>query len=195
MREEIYKYIDDTLSVAVHDLAGAQVQTQKLVRRGHSVLVLGASEKSGILCCYEAKKIVGKSGKVIGLVECEKDRDFLLETGLCHEIVVADVKNSEEVLSKVIKANEGDEVDICISCANVDNMEMSSIITLRDEGVVCFFSMNTSFKNAVLGAKELGKDINMIIGNTYTKNHTDLAINALRESEVLRNIFKKLYVY
>jgi L-erythro-3,5-diaminohexanoate dehydrogenase len=54
--------------------------------------------------------------------------------------------------------------------------------------------MATSFAKAVLGTKEVGKDLNMIMGNEYTKKHTDITINALRESEILRNIFKKLYI-
>ncbi|HSQ33733.1 MAG TPA: hypothetical protein VLM81_02415 [Peptostreptococcaceae bacterium] len=194
MREEVYKYIDDTLAITILHVAGAQAQTQKIVRKGDSVLVLGADEKSGILCCYEAKKKVGKSGKVIGLVRSEKNREFLLETGFCNNVVVADAQDHKEVLNKVLEVNEGDKVDICINCINASDTEMSSILTVRDEGTICFFSMDTSFAKAVLGAKEVGKDLNMIIGNVYTKNHTDITINALRESEILRNIFKKLYV-
>lgn len=194
MSEEVYKYIDDTLAITILHVAGAQAQTQKIVRKGDSVLVLGADEKSGILCCYEAKKKVGKSGKVIGLVRSEKNREFLLETGFCNNVVVADAQNPEEVLNKVLEANEGDKVDICINCINASDTEMSSILTVRDEGTICFFSVATSFAKAVLGAKEVDKDLNMIIGCKYTKNHTDITIDALRESEILRNIFKKLYV-
>lgn len=194
MREEIYKYIDDTLAIAILDVAGAQAQTQRIVRKGDSVLVLGADEKSGILCCYEAKKKVGKSGKVIGLVRSEKYRDLLLQSNFCHDVVVADIGNPKEVLNKVLKANDGDEVDICINCVNISDTEMSSILTVRDEGTVCFFSMTTSFANAVLGSKEVDKDLNMLIGCEYTKNHVDITIDSLRESETLRNIFKKLYI-
>lgn len=194
MREEIYKYFDDTLAIAILDVAGAQTQTQRIVRKGDSVLVLGATEKSGILCCYEAKNMVGKSGKVIGLVRSEKDRDILLETGFCNNVVVADAQNPEEVLNKVLEANEGEEVDICINCVNASDTELSSILPVRDEGTVCFFSMATSFAKAVLGAKVVGKDLSMIMGSEYTKNNGDITINALRESETLRNIFKKLYV-
>jgi L-erythro-3,5-diaminohexanoate dehydrogenase len=186
--------IEENSAFAAIDVAGAQAQTQKLVRKGDSVLVLGAAGKSGILCCYEAKNKVGKSGKVIGLVKSEEDRDFLLETGFCDNVVIADEQNPEDVLNKVLEANENDEVDICINCANIDNTEMSSIMTVRDEGTVCFFSMATNFAKAVLGAKEVGKDLNMIMGNEYTKKHTEVTINALRESEILRNIFKKLYI-
>ncbi len=60
--------MEETLALAALDVAGAPAQTQKLVKEGQSVLILGAAGKSGMLCCYEARKKAGKTGKVIGLV-------------------------------------------------------------------------------------------------------------------------------
>ena len=71
---------------------------------------------------------------------------------------------------------------------------MSSILPVKDGGIVYFFSMATSFTKAALGAEGIGKDVNMIIGNGYTKDHAEITLWELRESETLRQIFDQLYL-
>ncbi|MBA7669919.1 L-erythro-3,5-diaminohexanoate dehydrogenase [subsurface metagenome] len=71
---------------------------------------------------------------------------------------------------------------------------MSSILPVKDGGIVYFFSMATSFTKAALGAEGVGKDVTMIIGNGYTKGHAQIALDELRESEKLRKIFEEKYV-
>jgi len=71
---------------------------------------------------------------------------------------------------------------------------MSSILVTKNEGIVYFFSMATSFTRAALGAEGVGKDITMIIGNGYTKGHDELALDILRESDSIRRLFQKLYI-
>lgn len=186
--------MEENLALAALDVAGAPAQTQKLVKEGDSVLILGAAGKSGMLCCYEAKKKAGKNGRVIGLVRDEKQKEFLKENNLVDEVIAVDAQNPNEVLKNVLEVNEGKEVDLAINCVNVQNTEMSTILPVRDGGVVYFFSMATAFTKAALGAEGVGKDVDMIIGNGYTKGHADVTIAALRESETIRNIFKKLYV-
>ncbi|OSB11804.1 L-erythro-3,5-diaminohexanoate dehydrogenase [Paraclostridium bifermentans] len=186
--------MEETLALAALDVAGAPAQTQKLVKAGNSVLILGAAGKSGMLCCYEARKKAGKAGKVIGLVINSKDAEFIKENNLVDEAIIVDAKNPNAVLNKVLEANNGKEVDLAINCVNVTNTEMSTILPVRDKGVVYFFSMATTFTKAALGAEGVGKDVDMIIGNGYTKGHADVTLTALRESENLKNIFKKLYV-
>ncbi|MDU3801737.1 L-erythro-3,5-diaminohexanoate dehydrogenase [Paraclostridium bifermentans] len=186
--------MEETLALAALDVAGAPAQTQKLVKSGNSVLILGAAGKSGMLCCYEARKKAGKAGKVIGLVINSKDAEFIKENNLVDEAIIVDAQDPNAVLNKVLEANNGNEVDLAINCVNVPNTEMSTILPVRDGGVVYFFSMATAFTKAALGAEGVGKDVDMIIGNGYTKGHADVTLTALRESENLKNIFKKLYV-
>jgi L-erythro-3,5-diaminohexanoate dehydrogenase len=184
----------ENLALAALDVAGAPAQAAKLVRPGQSVLVLGAHGKSGMLCCYEAMKRVGPTGKVIGLVRKEAQAKDLLDWGLCHEVIIGDAQKPVEVLNKTLEVNKGREVDISISCVNIPNTEMSCILPVKDDGTVYFFSMATSFTKAALGAEGVGKDVNMIIGNGYTKDHAEITLAELRESETLRKIFEKSYI-
>ena len=70
---------------------------------------------------------------------------------------------------------------------------MTTILPVRDGGTVYFFSMATSFTKAALGAEGAGKDVNMIIGNGYTKGHAEITLNELREHEGIRKLFENTY--
>ena len=185
--------MEDTLALAALDVAGAPAQVKQLVKSGNTVLILGATGKSGLMCSYVAKKFVGKKGKVIGQARNEIRAEFLRNTEFCDEIIIADVLKPVEVLEETLKVNNGQEVDLTINCLSIPNTEMSSILPVRDGGIVYFFSMATSFTKAALGAEGVGKDVTMIIGNGYTKNHDQIALDVLRESKVLRKIFEEKY--
>ncbi len=184
----------ESLALAALDVAGAPAQTAKLVKPGQSVLIIGAGGKSGMMCAYEAMKRVGPTGRVVGNVYLAEDKKTLEMLGLCHEIVIADATKPVEFLNAVLPANKGQEYDIVINCVNVPNAEMASILPCRNEGIVYFFSMATSFTKAALGAEGVGKDVTMIVGNGYTKDHAEITLWELRENEKLRKLFQDRYM-
>jgi L-erythro-3,5-diaminohexanoate dehydrogenase len=182
--------MSENLALAVLDVAGAPAQAARIVSPGDSVLILGAGGKSGMLCGYEAMKRVGPCGNVVGMSRNDRPKDILLENGLVHKFFVADAQNPTEVLEKALAANNGNEYDVVINVVNIDGTEMSSILPAKEDGLVYFFSMATSFTRAALGAEGVGKDVTMIVGNGYTKNHAEFSLQVLRESENLRHIFE-----
>ena len=186
--------MSEALALAALDVAGAPAQAAKLVKPGDSVLVLGAAGKSGILCCYEAMKRVGPTGRVVALVRRESQISMLMDLGVCHEVIIASATAPVDVLDKALAANGGREYDLSISCVNIENTEMSCILPVRDGGTVYFFSMATSFTKAAWGAEGVGKDVNMIIGNGYTKDHAEITLHELRESKAIRELFNTKYV-
>ncbi|MBU3204736.1 L-erythro-3,5-diaminohexanoate dehydrogenase [Clostridium algidicarnis] len=186
--------LPENLALAALDVAGAPAQIAKLVKPGQSILIVGAAGKSGMLCCYEAMKRVGPTGRVIAMDREGSEVENLLKWGLCHNVIATDATKPIEVLNKTLEANNGKEVDVSVNCVNVANTEMSCILPVKDEGIVYFFSMATSFTKAALGAEGAGKDITMIVGNGYTKGHAEITLSELRESKILREIFTKLYI-
>ncbi|MDO4543413.1 MAG: L-erythro-3,5-diaminohexanoate dehydrogenase [Clostridia bacterium] len=186
--------MSEALALAALDVAGAPAQARKLPKEGDSVLILGANGKSGVLCGYEAMKKVGKNGNVVGVVRNPKQVDALMELGVYHKVIVASATEPVAVLEAALEANGGKEYDLSISCVNVESCEMSAILPVRDDGTVYFFSMATSFTKAALGAEGIGKDVNMIVGNGYTKDHAEITLNVLRENEKLRKLFDEKYV-
>jgi L-erythro-3,5-diaminohexanoate dehydrogenase len=188
------KDMDENLALAALDVAGAPAQVAKLVKPGQSVLLLGAAGKSGMLCCYEAVKRVGPTGNVIGLVRNEEEAARLRRLNLRMQIVIGDAREAIDVMNTTLAHNNGQEVDVSINIVNVPNTEMSTILPVKDDGIVYFFSMATSFTKAALGAEGVGKDVTMIVGNGYTKGHAEITLEELRENETLRKVFEELYV-
>ena len=185
--------LDEKVALAALDVCGAPAQVKALCHEGDTVLIIGAAGKSGLLCAYQAMKEVGESGRIIGLVNEESQQALLKTLGLCHDIILADATNALAVYQQVEKRTNGRLADVTINVVNVDNTEMSSVLATRDEGIVYFFSMATSFTKAALGAEGVGKDVKMIIGNGYTKNHAQITLDIIRESKPLYDLFYQRY--
>lgn len=185
--------LPENLALSVLDVAGAPAQAAKLPKEGDNVVVIGGTGKSGMLCLYEAKKKVGESGKVICIGHSDKSLERTKKADLAHVYIKADATDAVDIMEKVKEATNGEMADVTINCVNIPNTEMSSILATKDDGLVYFFSMATSFTKAALGAEGVGKDTKMIIGNGYTKGHAEIALEIMRESKVLRDIYEKLY--
>lgn len=186
--------VPEKLALAALDVAGAPAQVEKLVKEGDTVCIIGGGGKSGVLCCYQAMKNVGDTGKVIVFEYSEANAQRIREMGLAHEVVIGDATKPVEVYNKINELTNGELCDVVINNVNVQGTEMSSILITKDEGTVYFFSMATSFTKAALGAEGVGKDVNMIVGNGYTKGHANLTLQIIKESKAIRELFEKLYV-
>ncbi|MCK9450977.1 MAG: L-erythro-3,5-diaminohexanoate dehydrogenase [Bacteroidales bacterium] len=193
----IYAKIPDDmpekLALSALDVAGAPAQTAKLVKPGDTVVIIGAGGKSGMLCCYEAKKRAGVTGMVIGITHSEKSTNRLKALDFCDHVFPANATMPVAVMEKVAELTNGQMADVTINNVNINDTEMTSILCTKDSGTVYFFSMATSFTKAALGAEGVGSDVTMIVGNGYTKGHAEITLELLRESEKLRNIFTELY--
>ena len=193
----IYAKIPDDmpekLALSALDVAGAPAQTAKLVKPGDIVVIIGAGGKSGMLCCYEAKKRAGVTGMVIGITHSEKSTKRLESLGFCDHVFPANATLPVAVMEKVAELTDGQMADVTINNVNINDTEMTSILCTKDTGTVYFFSMATSFTKAALGAEGVGSDVTMIVGNGYTKGHAEITLELLRESKKLRDIFTELY--
>ena len=175
------------------DVAGAPALVAKLVKPGDNVLIIGAGGKSGVLCSYQARKSVGKTGHVYGLIYDKREYDDLFELNVCDKIIMADARIPMDVYNKVMAASNQEKMDVTINVVNVPSTEMATILPTKDSGTVYFFGMATSFSKAALGAEGIKSEATMMIGNGYTYNHDQLTLNLLRESKPLYNLFKKRY--
>ena len=183
----------EKLALSALDVAGAPAQTAKLCQYGQNVVILGAGGKSGMLCCYEAKKRVGVTGKVIGLTNSQRSTQRIKDLGFCDVVESVAGMTPVQVYELVEKLTNGKMADVTINCVNVPDQEMTAVLCTHDDGTVYFFSMATSFTKASLGAEGIGSDVNMIMGNGYTKGHAEFTLQELRESPELRKIFEELY--
>lgn len=187
------KDMPETLALSVLDVAGAPAQTARMVKSGDTVVVIGGGGKSGLLCLYEAKKRAGVTGKVICIGRSEKSTNRARKLELADEYFVADATDAVGIYRKIMELTDGELADVVINCVNIENTEMASILAAKENGMVYFFSMATSFTKAALGAEGVGKDVNMIVGNGYCKGHAEIALQVLRECPALKELFAEMY--
>ena len=166
--------LPEKLALSALDVAGAPAQTAKLVKPGDTVLIIGAGGKSGMLCCYEAKKRAGVTGKVIGLCHSQRSTERLQKLGFCDYVFSADATQPVPVMEKIAELTNGEMCDITINNVNITDTEMTSILCTKNDGLVYFFSMATSFTKAALGAEGVGSDVNKNDGKWYTKGHAEI---------------------
>ncbi len=186
--------IPEKMALAILDVAGAPAQTARLVQAGDTVVVIGGGGKSGTLCVYEAKKRAGSTGCVIGVSPFEKDCERMKELGWVDHTLQVDATNAVALMDAVAAVTKGKMADVVINCVNIPHTEMGSILATRERGKIYFFSMATSFTAAALGAEGAGKDVEMIVGNGYAKDHADFSLALLRESAQLRRLFEEQYI-
>lgn len=185
--------LPERLSLAVLDVAGAPIQVARRARPGDSVVILGAGGKSGILCAVQARKSVGPTGRVIGVESYGKYADDLRALSVCDAVIAHDATDALGMYEAVLAANGGREVDLAVCCVNVEGVELSTILPVRDGGCAYFFSMSTSFTRCALGAEGVGKDVELVIGNGYARGHADWSLDVVRSDARLRSLFEERY--
>ena len=174
-------------------MAGAPAQVDRLVRPGDTVAVIGARGKSGLLCCYQAKKKSGRDGRVIAIVHREDGKGDADNAPFVDEVIVGQADRTLDLLQKVEVATGGRLCDVVINCVSRKNCEMGAVMIAKNLAKVYFFSMATSFTKAALGAEGIGKDVEMIIGNGYCAGHAELALNIMRQSTYLKDLYTRRY--
>jgi L-erythro-3,5-diaminohexanoate dehydrogenase len=185
--------MDEKLALAVLDVAGAPAQTANMVKPGMKVLIVGASGKSGLLCAYVARKYAGVTGQIIGTASSEKGEAFLKTLPFIDNYFRADATDAVKMYEMTKEVTDGHMADLVISCVSRPDCEMGAILSCKYDGTVYFFSMATSFTKAALGAEGVGMDVTMLVGNGYTKDHARIALEFVRESDFIRNIYSKKY--
>jgi len=181
------------LALAVLDVAGAPAQTAKIVKPGDTVVIIGGGGKSGLLCLHEACKRAGVTGKVIGISHSKAGVARMKESGLPVITLQGDATDALWVLREIERVTEGKLADLTINNVNIPQTELGTILATKDKGIVYFFSMSTSFTAAALGAEGIGKDVTMLVGNGYTEGHAEIALEIMRESPRLREIYERTY--
>ena len=186
--------IETDVALATLDVAGAPAQVRRMTQPGNHVVVIGADGKSGILSCVQAKARSGAEGRVIGVVPdaSTESAQLLLEHKIVDTLIEADARDAVLINAKIVEVLP-ELADITVNCVNCPGTELSSILCTKDDGIVYFFSMSTSFTSAALGAEGVGKDVTMIVGNGYAKGHADIALGTLRDYPHIHAYFRKRY--
>ena len=186
------------------------------VVEGPVVLVVGAAGKSGSLSAAAARQ--AGASKVIGVVPTEEEAALLRDpiatakdggaegaatdvrprpatqpaapqSPLVDAVVIADARDPVGLAEKVEAA--GGPADVTVVCVDVAGCEGGAILSTKQGGTVIFFSMATSFSAAALGAEGLAADVTMLVGNGYVPGHADFALDLIRTTPSVRQLFER----
>src|ERR1700750_3205568 len=208
------------LSLAVMDVCGAPALTSRVVTKGSVVLIIGAAGKSGSLSAAAARqagaaRVIGvvpteKEAALLrdpattqdegagGLPAASEDRQSwprpagdlrAPQVPPGDTIVVADARDPVGLAEKVEAA--GGPADVIVVCVDVAGCEGGAILSTKKGGTVIFFSMATSFSAAALGAEGLAADVTMLVGNGYVPGHADFALDLIRTTPSVRQLFER----
>jgi L-erythro-3,5-diaminohexanoate dehydrogenase len=181
--------LPEALALGLFDVAGAAPQVARLAAPGDSVLVLGVGGKSGLLAAAAARRRVGAEGVVVGVEAHAPAAEAARALGF--SVVSASATDPLACAQAVLTAG-GPAVaarggfDLVVSCVNVAGAELAAILATRERGKVYFFSMATSFARAALGAEGVARDIDMLIGNGYCRDHAEETLALVRAEPLLR---------
>jgi len=190
------------------------------VVEGPVVLVVGAAGKSGSLSAAAARqagasKVIGvvpneaeanllrdpattQDEGAGGMPTASEDRQSrprpaadrrALQSPLVDAIVIADARDPVGLAEKVEAA--GGPADVTVVCVDVAGCEGGAILSTKQGGTVIFFSMATSFSAAALGAEGLAADVTMLVGNGYVPGHADFALDLIRTTPSVRQLFER----
>jgi L-erythro-3,5-diaminohexanoate dehydrogenase len=179
--------LPDELALSVLDVCGAPALTDRVVREAGaepSVLVLGGGGKSGSLSLAAARR--AGAGRLVALVPTQAEAEAVRASGLADDVVLADARDPVAVSEAV-----GTPVDVTVVCVDVPGCEHGAVLATADGGTIIFFSMATSFSAAALGAEGLAADVRMLIGNGYVPGHATFALDLLRTTPGVRDLFER----
>jgi len=179
-------------ALAALDVAGAPAQVYRLVRPGMNVGIIGTG-KSGLLCAAAARKMLGASGRLFGVVHMQSIIDEVAKYGYFDELILADATSPVAVFEKINAMTDGSLLDVTINTTNVRGTEMSTVLSTRDGGIAYFFNMATSFTAATLGAEGAGKDVSLLMGNGYAPGHAAATLDLIRSDDKLMKLFGARY--
>ncbi|HKP27370.1 MAG TPA: L-erythro-3,5-diaminohexanoate dehydrogenase [Dongiaceae bacterium] len=175
-------------AMALCDVAGAPGHIAQLAQPGQTVCVLG-SGRAGLLSLCAARRALGRDGVVIGL---DASPEALRRAGsleVADTLIEVDLRDPLATHRAVASSTGGRGADLTIVTTNVAGCEGGAILATRPQGRILFFSMATSFTAAALTAEGVGRDVEMIIGNGYTKGWVDTAFALYRSNPRLAEAF------
>lgn len=185
--------LPEKMSMALFDVAGAPASVYGTLRKGQSLLVIGAGGKAGTLSCVAGRQKVGKAGKVYAIEPNPQLAKDLKSLKVCDEVWSIDATDPLAVRRMVEKATRGKMIDVVINVASVPNTEVSALVSVRKSGKIIFFSMATSFTKVALGAEGIGSSAQLIFGNGYYPGHDSFVVGLVRAHKNLKSLFIKRY--
>ena len=181
----------EEVALAAFDVAGAPASVRRRAGPGQTVVVIGTG-KAGLLCLAAARDAVGPAGKVLAVDPSEAASGRARGLGYADVVLTVDARDPIAIHSVVHDATRGQLADLVVNAVNAPGTEVASVLAAKDDGVVLFFGMATSFAAAALGAEGLAHPGTLLIGNGYVPGHAEGVLDLLRRHPRLSAAFAAL---
>lgn len=178
--------------ISAMDEAGAPRQSWKLVHPHDKVLIIGANGKLGLLCAYAARKKMGGTGGIVGVVKTLKSKKILENTAVFDEVYCCDVLNTVETIDYLSTKITG-LFDLTINCMTISGSEMLSLVLTRSNGTIFFASLANSHNKTALTSESMGKDLNIIGYTGFVEGHATFTIQLLKNHPDLVLLLEQLH--
>ena len=175
--------------ISAWDEAGSPAETMNIVKSGDNIIILGAWGKMGLLCAFAAREKIGKNGKIVGVISSEAGKERLEESGVFDEILCCDIGNTLEFYNQYFEENM--LFDVVINCSEEAYTEMTTLLLVRNKGIVYFASLRSDSKVASLTAESIGKDVSIIPYKGFVEGHAETTLLLLRKYTILKELIQE----
>ena len=185
------KDFPEEVALSAFDVAGAPASVRQRARPGETVVVIGTG-KAGLLCLAAARDAVGPGGRVLALDPSEAASGRARGLGYADAVFTLDARDPIGVHAAIRDATRGELAHLVVNAVNAPGTETASVLAARDDGVVLFFGMATSFSAAALGAEGVAHPGTLLVGNGYVPGHAEEVLALLRRHPRLAAAFAAL---
>lgn len=184
------------------DESGSVEKTYELAKKGKKFLILGTGILSILIYSAAIKKSAGSDSRIVAVLEKESiaslkesDIENILK-GYVDKFYVVDIvaslKTYEFIKESEFK-NSNELFDVSINCANLLGIETISVLLTKEHGILFFTNLINNYNTVLLFAESLGKSVNIISLEEYTKGFTKFTIDLLNSLEDKLCKINKIY--
>jgi len=160
-----------------------------MVKPGNRVIILSAFGKMGLMCSYAARDKLGSHGKLVGVVHRTNEKEVLESCGIYDEVLCCDIGDTFRVYNNDFEENK--MFDVVINCSAEAYTEMSTLLLVRNKGIVYFASLTSDCRIAGLAAESIGKDVTIIPYRGYVEGHTTFISGLIRKYPKLMSMIEE----
>lgn len=185
---------DPHIYLAIVGEAGSCYESALRCRPDSTVMLIGASEKVGLMSMFAIREKLRDTGMLIVVTRYTEQYEELKQLKVADMVIVADFRNPIEAYRTIERALPSDTViDYTVDCASSNGHEMLAVFMTRERGMVYFASPATSYSEASLGAEGIAKEMDLIFYRGFIKGHTAFCMRLVDEYPQILKWFKKRY--
>jgi DNA-binding NtrC family response regulator/NADPH:quinone reductase-like Zn-dependent oxidoreductase len=171
--------LPDDLQLSVFETAGEAAETYRMIEAGDRVIIVGAAGKFGLICGLAARKKLGSTGRLVGVIDNADGMAPDEIAGLFDEIAVFE---ASDIAAMYRELDDVGGYDVVINCSQRPMAEPVCVMLPRSQGKVFFTNLGASSRTAGLAAEILGKDLSVRFYHGYLDDQERILREIIQET-------------